>query len=152
MEKEATKKQIWEAGVKAQQSIIDDFQGRINELLASGRQYADEQHDSGALSMADDTENQAALMAEQLQMLQEEMEKLQRINPDETHESVHLGSVVVTEQQRFFVSVSLERFKADGVDYFGISTKAPIYAALEGKKQGDVAEVNGRSFKILELY
>jgi transcription elongation GreA/GreB family factor len=152
MEKKATKKQILEAGIKAQQSIIDDFKSRIEELNTSGQQYASEQHDSGAQSMSDDTDTQVALMSEQLQMLEEEMEKLHRISPDQAHETVHLGSVVVTEQQRFFVSVSLERFKVDGVDYFGVSTKAPIYKAIEGKKKGDTAEVNGHKFTILEVY
>lgn len=152
MEKKATKEKILEAGIKAQQSIIDDFKSRIEELKSTGQQYASEQHDSGAQSMSEDIENQAALMSEQLQMLEEEMDKLHRIDPSEVHETAHLGSVVITEQQRFFVSVSLERFKVDGIDYFGISTKAPIYKAIEGKRQGDEATVNGRQFKILELF
>jgi transcription elongation GreA/GreB family factor len=152
MEKKASKKQILEAGIKAQQAIIEDFRTRIEELKASGQQYASEQQDSGAQSMTQGTEEQAGLMTEQLHMLEEEMDKLHRINPEETHDKVHLGSVAVTEQERFFVSVSLERFKVDGQDYFGISTKAPIYKALEGKHRGEEVEVNGRKFKILDLY
>ncbi len=152
MENNITKKLIWEAGVKAQEALIQDFRSRIDELMASGQQYASEQHDSGAQSMSQDTEEQASLMGEQLQMLNEEMEKLQRISPDEVHDVVHLGSVVITEQQRFFVSVSIERFKCSGVEYFGVSTKAPIYKAMEGKAKGESFELNGRNFKILDLY
>jgi transcription elongation GreA/GreB family factor len=152
METKASKKQILEAGMKAQESIIKDFISRIDELKSTGQQYADEQHDSGAQSMTAGTEEQAGLMTEQLHMLQEEMDKLQRISSDEIHETVHLGSVVITKEQRFFVSVSIEKFKVNGVEYFGVSTKAPIYAAMEGKRKGESFDLKGRSFEILDLY
>lgn len=152
MEKIAAKKQILAAGIKAQMSIVNDFRNRIGELKSTGQQYADEQQDSGAQSMTADTEEQASLMSEQLLMLEEELQKLNRINPEEIHESVHLGSVVHTNHQQFFVSVSLERFKCEGQEYFGVSTKAPIYKSMEGKKKGDRFEMNGRQFEILDLY
>lgn len=151
MEKVASKKQILEAGIKAQLSIINDFKSRIEELKSTGQQYASEQQDSGAQSMTEGTEQQASLMTEQLHMLEEELEKLHRIQPDEIHDVVHLGSVVVTNEQKFFVSVSLERFKCNGIEYFGISTKAPIYKAMEGKRKGDAFELNGRKFEIVDL-
>lgn len=152
MEKKASKRQVWEAGIRAQEAIIADFRGRIDELRATGEQYADEQHDAGAHSMNQSGEEQAELMAEQLLMLEEEMARLRRIQPDEVHDTVHLGSVVITELQRFFVSVSIERFKVDGVEYFGISTKAPVYHAMEGKRKGESFVLNGRSLQILDLY
>ena len=152
MEKIAAKKLILAAGIKAQTSIVEDFRSRISELKSSGEQYADEQHDSGAQSMSADADEQASLMTEQLNMLEEELEKLGRISTEEVHETVHLGSVVVTNHQHFFVSVSIERFKCEGQEYFGVSTKAPIYKAMEGKSKGDKFEVNGRQFEILDLY
>ncbi len=152
MENRASKKQILEAGLKAQAAIVNDFRSRIEELKATGQQYASEQHDSGAQSMTADTEEQAALMSEQLAMVEEEFDKLHRIETSEDHDNVHLGSVVVTEKQSFFVSVSIERFKCEGQEYFGVSTKAPIYKAMEGKQKGDSFEVNGRTFQILDLY
>jgi transcription elongation GreA/GreB family factor len=152
MEKLTLKKRILAAGIKAQTSIVEDFRTRIQELKTTGQQYADEQHDSGAQSMTADTEEQAGLMTEQLAMLEEELEKLQRISLDEVHDVVHLGSVVTTEKQLFFVSVSIERFKCDNVEYFGVSTKAPVYKAMEGKKKGEKFEVNGRQFEIVDLF
>jgi transcription elongation GreA/GreB family factor len=152
MDRIALKKRILAAGTKAQQAIINDFKSRIEELKSSGQQYADEQQDSGALSMSQASEEQINLMTEQLNMLEEEMDKLGRISADEIHDVVHLGSVVKTNHQQFFVSVSIERFKCEGQDYFGISTKAPIYKAMEGKSSGDRFEVNGRQFEIVDLF
>jgi transcription elongation GreA/GreB family factor len=152
MEKLALKKRILVAGIKAQTAIVNDFRSRIDELKATGQQYAGEQQDSGSQSMNADTEEQAHLMTEQLAMLQEELEKLERITLDAVHDVVHLGSVVKTNQQQFFVSVSIERFKCDNQEYFGVSTKAPIYKAMEGKRLGDKFEINGRQFEIVDLF
>lgn len=152
MEKLALKKEILAAGVKAQQSIIHDFTERISELKRTGQQYADEQHDSGAQSMAQETDEQISLLSEQLQMLLDEMEKLERIETESLHDVVHLGSVVVTDKFKFFVSVSIERFKCGGEDYFGVSTLAPIYKAMEGKKVGESFEVNDNRFLIKDLF
>ena len=152
MDKIATKKLILAAGIKAQLSIVGDFRTRIEELKATGQQYAGEQQDSGAQSMTEDTEEQASLMSEQLIMLEDELEKLNRIDAAQVHDVVHLGSVVETNLQRFFVSVSIERFKCDGQEYFGISTGAPVYKAMEGKAKGDHFEVNGRKFEIVDLF
>jgi transcription elongation GreA/GreB family factor len=152
MEKITLKKRILAAGIKAQAAIINDFKSRLEELKSSGQQYADEQQDSGALSMSQATEEQINLMTEQLNMLEEEMDKLNRITTDDVHDVVHLGSVVKTNHQQFFVSVSIERFKCDGQDYYGISTKAPIYKAMESKSKGDRFEMNGRQFEIVDLF
>jgi transcription elongation GreA/GreB family factor len=152
MDKAAKKREILASGIKAQEAIVNDFRNRIEELKATGQQYAADQQDSGTQSMTQGNEEQAELMSEQLTMLVEELEKLHRINPNDLHEEVHLGSVVVTEKEKFFVSVSIERFKVAGLEYFGVSTKAPIYKAMEGKRQGETFEVNGRKFSILELY
>jgi hypothetical protein len=152
MEKLALKKKVLDAGIKAQGAIIQDFKDRIAELKRSGEQYADEQHDSGAQSMTQETEDQVSLLSDQLQMLLEEMEKLERIETNEAHDVVHLGSIVITDKFKFFVSVSIERFKAGDEEYFGVSTLAPIYKAMEGKKAGESFEVNGNRFLITDLF
>lgn len=149
--KTAMKNKVFEAALKAQSSIVNDFQTRIDELKLTDKQFADDQHDSGSLSMSAEVDEQISILTDQLQMVSDELDKLKRIDPEEAHETVHLGSVVVTDKERFFVSVSIERFKVGDQGYFGISTKAPVYHAMEGKKAGDSFEVNGNRFEILEV-
>jgi transcription elongation GreA/GreB family factor len=151
LKKTAMKNKIYDAAIKAQSSIVKDFQSRIDELKSTDKQFADDQHDSGSLSMSAEVDEQISILTDQLQMVSDELEKLKRIDPEVKHDNVHLGSVVVTDKERFFVSVSIERFKVGDVGYFGISTKAPVYHAMEGKKAGESFEVNGNRFEILEV-
>lgn len=51
----------------------------------------------------------------------------------------------------FVVAVSTGRFKCDGNEFMGISTLAPIYAELEGKRAGDTISFNGREFVVEEV-
>lgn len=152
MEKAALKKEIFESAVKAQAGIVQDFQFRIEELKTSDKESVNDQHDSGEQSMHSEVDERIAMLTDQLQMVKDELEKLNRIDPSLIHDVVHLGSVVVTNVERFFVSVSIERFKVGEVDYFGVSTLAPIYKALEGKKVGDSVDLNGNHFEIQELF
>ena len=43
-------------------------------------------------------------------------------------------------------------FKFDGKDFISISTKAPIYQCMMGKKKGDMCSFNNNNFKIEEIY
>jgi hypothetical protein len=47
--------------------------------------------------------------------------------------------------------VSTGRFLCEGNELMGISTQAPIYAELEGKRAGDVISFNGRELVLEEV-
>ncbi len=44
----------------------------------------------------------------------------------------------------FVISVSTGKFVCDGNEIMGISTQAPIYAELDGKRAGDAISFNGK--------
>ena len=48
----------------------------------------------------------------------------------------------------FVIAVSTGKFVCDGKEIMGISTQAPIYAELEGKRAGDTISFNGRQLVI----
>ena len=53
---------------------------------------------------------------------------------------------------RFFViAVSTGRFVCDGNEFMGISTQAPIYAELEGKRAGEAISFNERKLVIEDV-
>lgn len=82
---------------------------------------------------------------------QEELENLEKIIPA-VHWEVMNGSVVVTNTRNFFVGASIPNFEVIGVDYTGISPKAPIYKALHGKAAGDKVEFRGVKYEIKEVF
>ncbi|MBR0915838.1 hypothetical protein [Bradyrhizobium japonicum] len=58
------------------------------------------------------------------------------------------GSVVKLNGRLFAIVVSTGKFVFDGNEIIGISTQSPIYAELEGKRDGDAISFNGRELVI----
>ncbi len=138
------REQILEEGMKKHQSVIDDFTHRIKELLESRNGQA--------------STEEAALrvnhLAEQLEFANKEMVILQemRATIKNIHDEVQLGSVVVTDKDIFFVSVSIERFHVDDLDIFGLSQKTPLFKAMEGKKKGDTFSYGDITYRIEDIF
>lgn len=65
---------------------------------------------------------------------------------------VEIGSVVVTDKGTFFISTALGVIKGRGNDFFAISTDAPIYKVLKGKKEGESAAFNGNVYQIIQVH
>jgi len=64
---------------------------------------------------------------------------------------VEEGAVVKLCGRLFVIAVSTGKFVCDGKDLMGISTQAPIYAELAGKRAGDTASFNGRELVIEDV-
>ena len=66
------------------------------------------------------------------------------------------GAVVITDRQRFFMSIGLGKFQveSDGKkeDFYAISAQTPVYIALKGKKVGESITINGITQTIEEIY
>lgn len=70
-----------------------------------------------------------------LDFAMEEMRTLQLLKPNikRPQATAELGTVVVTDKDTFFISVSIEEFISDGKHYMGISTKSPIFQEMREK-------------------
>jgi hypothetical protein len=64
---------------------------------------------------------------------------------------VEEGAAVKLGGRFFVIAVSTGVFVCDGNEAMGISTQAPIYAELEGKRVGDAISFNGTEFVIEEV-
>ena len=65
---------------------------------------------------------------------------------------VEPGAVISVNGRCMIVAVSKPMFTIDGRNFIGISTNAPIYKELAGKKTGDSFVFNGNTFKIESVY
>lgn len=142
------------AGAKArQQELIDDFRRRIEEMRKSEMAVHEDEHDAEDRSYNASTSELVDSLATELNFLVEEMEFLDRmIIESEPHQAVTVGSIVKTNRLTFFPSVSIEKFKTDGKELFGISTKAPLFKAMNGKKVGETFSLSGEEYEVLELF
>lgn len=147
------KAEILNAAIRKQQSLIDDYKARINDLRESVDSIYEDEEDLQEYSVGNEFNDKINRLADQLQFANEEMRILDRMRiGDEPNEEVALGSVVVTDERTFFISVSLERFYVDGHTYFGISTKSPLFEEMEGKRKGDRFMFNADTYAILDIF
>ncbi|WP_289023814.1 transcription elongation factor [uncultured Salegentibacter sp.] len=87
--------------------------------------------------------------ARRLSNAREMKESLSRIDPELYSEKISFGSVIETSGNYYFISVPIgEISMEDGSSVYAISTEAPIYQEMEGKKQGDTFKFNGNEVKI----
>ena len=63
-----------------------------------------------------------------------------------------LGSLVVTNKARFYISVSLGEFFYEGERFYAISEESPMAQIMKGKTEGDEFVLNNIHQKIEEIF
>lgn len=150
MKKRISKSQILDACINKQEELVNSFEHRVNLTKAD----AFEQEHS-----ASQTEDRKAGKVELLRTFEKElgfvrmeMNYLKTISASKTSTIVEPGAVVVTDKMTFFIAVSSEKIEVDGEIIFGMSTKAPLFIAMQGLKKGDIFEFNGTEYHIEGIY
>lgn len=67
-------------------------------------------------------------------------------------ERVQIGSIVITNKARFYISVSLGEFFFEGDRFYAISEESPMAKILFGKKPGDSFVLNNISQTVEEVW
>lgn len=78
----------------------------------------------------------------------EEIEAL-NFNPSQV---VEPEAVIKVNDNYMVIATADGNFTFEGKNFISISTKAPIYQCMMGKKKGDVCSFNNNDFKIEEIY
>ena len=98
-------------------------------------------------------------------MLQLEMEKtsqqligikqmisiLDKIDISKKSKKIHLGSIVFTEKDSYFLSISAGKIILNNEVFYAISTSSPIGKLLLGKQENEQFLFNGNTLKIQKI-
>lgn len=148
------KKKVLDAAIKKHQTVIDDFRLGIKEMLASEGIVNEDEIDLTQQEFNTEMVQKSNRIADQLAFANEEMKLLYDMAPTigSIHNTIQLGSVVVTDRDTFFVSASVEEFDVDGMKIFGLSTESPLFKAMEGKKKGERFSHNYSDYSIIDIF
>ncbi len=69
-----------------------------------------------------------------------------------TSQVVEPGAVIKVNDSYIVIAIADGNFKFDGKDFISISTKAPLYQCMKGKKKGDMCSFNNHDFTIEQIY
>jgi transcription elongation GreA/GreB family factor len=92
------------------------------------------------------------MMAEQMSKEMNELKALDRLDPRKTIDTVGFGAVVMTDDQNYFLSISMGKMELNGISYFTISPMVPMGQALSGKKKNEITDFRGKKIKVLEVF
>lgn len=150
MKNTINKARIHQACIEKQEKLIDSIKNRELEL------YNDTYNQNASASQTEDrkegkTEFLEAL-GNELVFAQEELVYLNSIDASVESSIVGPGAVVATDQFTFFIGVSSENVEVDGESFFGISTKAPLYANMKGLEKGNSFQFNETKYLIKNIY
>lgn len=144
-----SKIKIQEACVKKQNELIESFQNRVDSMQAdvleanhSPSQTEDRMGGKVELFNA---------VGKELDFAIREMDFLETLQPEKECTIVEPGALVVTDKLTLYICVSIEQIEVDGQLIFGISTRAPIYAAMRGLEKGKTFHFNENEYKILDI-
>lgn len=144
------KKKILEACKNHQKKIIDNLKLAMKEAQQSANEYGPpkDRYDSFRMQLL----RKKDMFGQQLEKALNEMYALEKINIISEIPEAGFGSVIITDQQKIFISIGIGKLEVDGDSYLAISLMVPLSQALSGKRKNDVIEFNGNKIKIIDVF
>lgn len=131
--------EIVEQRIKNAKDAMDSAQEAANDETKSS---AGDKYETGREMMQQEMENNAVQLSEARKL----KEIITRITPGKSYDTVQVGSLVLTNNGNFYITIGLGKITIDGKDYFAIAPSSPLGALLMDKKAKESIELNGRKF------
>ncbi|TYB76717.1 hypothetical protein ES676_05065 [Bizionia saleffrena] len=144
-----TKKLLLQACKDNVEKRITDYRNEM-ALLAEAIENNDkesEDGDGGNGKLLNDIEKNAGYLNEALKT----RDFLAQINPNSTHTTAALGSIVKTETIVFYLSTSVGQIEIENEIYYAISLQSPIGMLLKGKSKTDSFTFNDKKYTVVDI-
>ncbi|MCX6231514.1 MAG: hypothetical protein NTZ33_08215 [Bacteroidetes bacterium] len=150
MNKLELKKKLYEACFQHQTDVIENLKELMADAQITANEYGapKDRYDSYRMQIL----RKKDMYGQQLEKALEELELLKKIDISRENKAVSFGSVVITEDQKLFISISIGKIMLENETYYAVSVKVPFYEAIKAKKKGNSFEFNGKQHSILEVF
>lgn len=125
-----------EALLQAQEASNDDTKSSAGDKFETGREMAQQDINRNKQLLADAQQQKVVLQS------------LEDVGKSTT---VRSGSLVITNQGSFYISISAGQLSLYGKTYFAISSASPIGKLLIGKAIGEGFAFNGKTYSVIEI-
>ena len=130
-----------EERINGVQQAITFAQSSANEETKSS---SGDKYETGRAMAQLEIEKNSTQLAEAKKLKQ----LLLQLDPKKISETIQAGSLVITSQERFYISIPAGQFTIDKEIYFAISPSSPMAQKLLGFKKGDQFSFNQKEYKI----
>ena len=121
---------------QAREASNDDTKSSAGDKYETSREMMQQDIDRNKRLLIDAEENQMLLNS---------------IRETQHSEVARNGSLVITDQGSFYLSISAGQLHLDNKTYFAISAVSPIGKLLLGKQKGEKFDFNGKKYSIKEV-
>lgn len=130
---------------------ISHIQEAINAAKESGndetKSSAGDKHETGRSLMQLEQEKNAKQLNEVLMLKQ----ALAKIDPQTSSHKIVPGSLILTDNGNFYISISAGKIIVNDKVYFAVSPVSPIALKFAGKEAGDEVGFNSSKYMINEV-
>jgi len=153
-EKIELKKRMLDACIIKQRSLAEDFKARIQSLTETTGLGNEEAYDNLENAANASKIPEINTLNELLEFANREMQLLynMKLTQNLIRDTPTAGAVVVTSENTFLISASIEEFVVNGKKYIGISTESPLFQAMKGKHKGDTFNYQGKHYRINDIF
>ena len=145
------KQQLYSKCQEVLNSRLEVIQNSIKDIedsfYSETKSSAGDKHETGRAMLQLEREKAGNQLAE----LKKLNETLQRINVNQLHNKVTLGSIVKTTELNYFISLSVGEIILGNEIYFGISMATPMGKLLLSKSVGDLINFRSKEFTIVDI-
>jgi hypothetical protein len=131
--------------IRTAKRAMDAAQESANEESKSS---AGDKYETGRSMMQLERDRCAAMLAEALKLKND----LDQIDAGRPYAVVVPGSLVITNQGNYFLSISAGKVTVDGVDYFAVSGASPVGQQLRNRRANDEIVFASRKIRIQEVW
>lgn len=151
-DKSKVKQQLLSEALRMQKVVADNARTAMLDAQSSANDNDDDTEEKLFNSYREEMQNKRDMFARQLEQAMDDTALLSKVNALQEHQAAEFGAVVITEQQKLFISISLGQIKVANDAFFAISPSAPLFKALAGKKKGETFEFRDKKIKVLDVY
>ena len=150
MDKKDLKKQLIDYCIDFQKKVADNAMTEMNEAYQNASEYGspEDWFDTYKTDML----NKRDAYGQQFQKALEEIQNIEKINPNILIDSVGFGSVVITNDQKLFICMGIGKIQIKDEVFYAISPSVPIFQTIKGLKAGDEYDFRGQKGKIVDVF
>lgn len=145
------KQQLLAECLQIQNSQIQTAKSAMDEAQESANEHQGALEDKFE-SFREACQIQRDMFAKQLDEAITSLSVLKRIVATKENKNIMLGSVVITNVQKFFIAVSLGEITVGGEKYFAISAMSPLFKAMVGKNEGEEFSIRDNKYRIEQIF
>lgn len=145
------KKELFKIAYRLIEEKLEFNRKALQELKESAgsetKSSAGDKHETGRAMVHLEQEK----MAHQLAGNQRIQSVLDKIDPEISNSAISIGSLVITDKLRFFVSVALGKVEVNKTEYYLVSPTSPLAKQFIGKQKGNTIQFNNQDYAIEEI-